>query len=184
MVTLVLLFQAAPPAQQADTKLLLLFASVLLLFGIGLFLLEFFIPSFGLISVLALACAAGSIWAAFRVDELTGSELYLTGWTFVLLNVALIPTVVVVGFKLMRSSPLVVRSVIDGISISDERARELQALTGQQGSATTPLRPSGTARLGGAFVSVQTNGEFVESGTLVEVVDVEGNRVYVKPVKP
>ena len=174
---------SAPAAEPASTTTMLLLATVLLLVCLGLFLLEFMIPSFGLISVMALAAAGGSIWAAFQFDAISGSELMPTGWTFVVLNIALIPVIIVVGFKLLWRSPLVVTTVIDSTDTSPERAAELAQLRGKQGQALTPLRPAGSARIEDTTLSVQTRGAFISAGTIVEVVAIEGNRIYVKEVR-
>jgi membrane-bound serine protease (ClpP class) len=41
------------------------------------------------------------------------------------------------------------------------------------------LRPGGTARIGERRVDVVTRGEFLEPGTPLVVVEIEGNRVVV-----
>jgi membrane-bound serine protease (ClpP class) len=56
----------------------------------------------------------------------------------------------------------------------------LVELKGQHGTAETPLRPAGFARIGGKRVDVVTRGELVETGVPVEVIQVEGARVVVK----
>lgn len=48
------------------------------------------------------------------------------------------------------------------------------------GVALSQLRPSGTATINGQRVDVVTEGEFIERGTAVKVVAVEGARVVVR----
>ena len=55
-------------------------------------------------------------------------------------------------------------------------------LLNQIGKALTPLRPSGTAVIGGKRIDVVTEGPFIEPGTAVKVVAVEGMRVVVRSV--
>jgi membrane-bound serine protease (ClpP class) len=55
-------------------------------------------------------------------------------------------------------------------------------LIGETGRTTSPLRPTGKARFGASLIDVSAVGAFVESDTLVEVVDVQGPRVIVKRV--
>ena len=50
---------------------------------------------------------------------------------------------------------------------------------GDVGEAACLLRPAGTVRIGGKRVDVVTDGEFIEAGTKVTVVEVRGNRVVV-----
>lgn len=53
-------------------------------------------------------------------------------------------------------------------------------LLGQVGVAVTPLHPSGKARFGDRFVDVVAEGAFVEPGTRVQVIEIDGVRVVVK----
>jgi membrane-bound serine protease (ClpP class) len=59
---------------------------------------------------------------------------------------------------------------------------ELAALLGAIGVAATPLRPAGKVQFGDQFVDVVAEGSFVQPGTRVQVVEIEGNRVVVKEV--
>jgi membrane-bound serine protease (ClpP class) len=59
-------------------------------------------------------------------------------------------------------------------------ASENQALVGQSGEAITPLRPSGTARIGRKRVDVTAVGDFLEQGVSVVVVAADGMRVAVR----
>jgi len=54
-----------------------------------------------------------------------------------------------------------------------------KAYQGKTGEATTDLRPSGKARIDGDLVDVVTQGDFIERGDPVRVVEVEGVRVVV-----
>jgi membrane-bound ClpP family serine protease len=55
-------------------------------------------------------------------------------------------------------------------------------LLGERGVAASPLRPSGVAIIGGKRVPVVTDGEFIPSGSTVEIVTVKGARVVVRAV--
>jgi membrane-bound serine protease (ClpP class) len=63
---------------------------------------------------------------------------------------------------------------------ADRTAGEHRTLIGLTGEALTPLRPSGTARLGGKRVDVTAVGEFLDPGTTIEVVAADGMRVAVR----
>ena len=55
-------------------------------------------------------------------------------------------------------------------------------LLDEQGTTTTPLLPAGKARFGDALVDVLAEGDAVEAGERVVVVDVQGNVVKVRTV--
>jgi len=69
----------------------------------------------------------------------------------------------------------------EGFVVQDEE--EKNKLVGGQGIAVTPLRPSGKAKIGDELYDVQTDGEYVEKGTRIEVIEVSGNRIVVKKAK-
>lgn len=54
------------------------------------------------------------------------------------------------------------------------------AHVGDVGEAVGPLRPAGKACFGGMMVDVVTQGDFIESGAAVEVVERRGNRIVVR----
>jgi len=57
-----------------------------------------------------------------------------------------------------------------------------EELLGSEGVAVTVLRPAGRAKFGDRLVDVVTEGEYLEPGTKLKVIEVSGNRVLVKPV--
>ena len=57
----------------------------------------------------------------------------------------------------------------------------LPALRGRAGVAVTVLRPAGKVQIADRRVDVVTRGEMIDPGTQVVVIEVEGNRVVVKP---
>jgi len=56
------------------------------------------------------------------------------------------------------------------------------ALVGDTGTAETLLRPAGKARFGETLVDVVSEGEYIENGAAVVVVERRGNRVVVRRV--
>jgi len=56
------------------------------------------------------------------------------------------------------------------------------AQVGDVGRSEGPLRPAGKARFGAMLVDVVTEGEYVEKGLRVEVVERCGNRVVVRRI--
>ncbi len=55
---------------------------------------------------------------------------------------------------------------------------------GQTGTAVSALRPSGKVRIGSRKIDAITQGEFLDSGTLVRVVSLAQNHVTVMAVEP
>ena len=61
-------------------------------------------------------------------------------------------------------------------------AEAAAALLGQVGIATSMLRPAGMAKGGDFYVDVVTEGDFIEPGTPIQVIEVEGTRIVVKKI--
>ena len=59
---------------------------------------------------------------------------------------------------------------------------DLEGFVGTRGTTATQLTPSGKARFGEMLLDVITDGEVVERGRQIEVVEVRGNRVVVRAV--
>jgi membrane-bound serine protease (ClpP class) len=56
----------------------------------------------------------------------------------------------------------------------------MQAAVGDEGRAESDLRPSGKIKIGDRLFDVITEGDYVEAGSQVEVLRIEGNRMIVR----
>ena len=54
---------------------------------------------------------------------------------------------------------------------------------GKEGTTITVLRPTGMAEFDGVRLNVVSEGEFVQNGVKVRIVDVEGSRILVRTVE-
>jgi len=134
--------------------------------------LEVFTPSMGILTVMGLCCAAGSCWAAFQEGQGTGA-------VFTGLNVLGIVGGFLAGFKILPYSPMAHRKA----QVEDstyQPVESLDGLAGAVGAAHTDLRPGGTALFDGRKVDVVAEGGYVERGTRVKVVRIEGTKVVVR----
>ena len=145
----------------------------LILVGAALLLLETVLP--GMIAGIAgFGClVAGVVVAYLNFDVRTANLVFLA---------------VVVGliagalcwFKFFPQSRLA-KLFISQRTVGDI-GTEKPELLHQTGTAFTALRPSGTAMINGKRIDVVTEGPFVERGSPIKVVEVEGARVVVRAV--
>jgi membrane-bound serine protease (ClpP class) len=140
---------------------------------------EAFVPSAGLLSILSLLFLAGGVYIFFQYSP-------VAGWIGILLAVIMIPTVLVLAYKILPQTRFG-RSVIlspperqQGDAVPD--GESLSQLAGRSGLALTPLRPVGTCEINGKRVQCVAETGFIEKGTPVKVFTVEGNRVIVVAV--
>ena len=59
---------------------------------------------------------------------------------------------------------------------------DLDVFLGKEGVTTTVLRPTGMAEFDGVRLNVVSEGEFIQSGTRVQIVRVEGSRILVRTI--
>jgi len=97
-----------------------------------------------------------------------------------------IPSLPVFNRMVLKPEPFTGTGIEDDPSIVKpppvEGFESFAFLMGETGRTTTVLRPAGKARFGSLLLDVRADGFFIERDALVEVVDVQGLRVIVKPV--
>jgi len=146
---------------------------ILLFFGGVLLLLAeiFLIPGFGVAGIGGIAAILASIYFTFGNQTLyVASVAVLIIAAGLLLALRFLP-------RTRAGRALVLESAIAGEAPPEEKLRPLE---GAIGKALTPLRPAGVAQFGERKVDVVAEGEFIEKGSTVRVVRVEGVRVVVR----
>ncbi len=150
-----------------------IWAVALLIAAMALCFLEIFIPSMGIITFFAVCCAAVSCVLAFSVGGGAGV-------LFIFLNLAAMGVGFALGFRFLPHSPLAMHSS------QVETAQNLpgfnaEKLMGSSGVAFTDLRPGGTALIDDQKIDVIARGGYIDEGTRVTVVRIEGSKVQVAP---
>jgi membrane-bound ClpP family serine protease len=56
-------------------------------------------------------------------------------------------------------------------------------LIGKEGIALTVLRPAGLGEFDGNRIDIVTDGTYIEEGTRIKIIRIEGNRIVVKKIK-
>jgi membrane-bound serine protease (ClpP class) len=154
-------------------------AILLLVLGCALVVLEVFIPSGGIISILSAVAFITSILIASWDGPTTGPA---TGLAFAAITVFAVPTLVAVAFKYWPKTRM-------GKAFLGELPRENEvvpedprrALIGRVGIARSKMLPSGAVEIDGQMVDAMTHGQAIEPGAYVVVVEVRANRVVVRP---
>ena len=145
----------------------------LMVAGMALIAIEVLvIPGFGLIGVLGIASMVGSAYLAHV-------EL---GPTYAALAVVV---GLVAGGAMFWLFPRTAagKAMVLKTEVKGRAARpELRELDGREGVVVSDLRPSGAVEIDGRPVDVVTESGYVEAGTKVRVVRVEGARVVVEPL--
>ena len=147
----------------------------LFIVGIGLLVVEMFEPGFGFFGIFGVLSLIGCIFVtASTVTE----GIMLTAFFFVIVLIML-------GIFLffVSKGKLPGRLVLKDSESRDDGysgTMELNDYMGKTGIVSSICRPVENVDFDGVKMEVVTLGEFIEKGTTVEVIEVEGNRVVVK----
>ena len=134
------------------------------LLGMGLILVEVFLPGFGLPGISGIALVGvGTIMAAMHF----GTLAVLVSW---LLRSAAKGDVAKSKLFLHQKEEL-------------REQQDMQVLVGHEGRTLSVLRPSGIGDFDGVRLNVVTEGEFIENGVAIRIARVEGGKIVVKAIK-
>lgn len=170
------------------------FELTLFLIGFGLLLVEIFlIPGFGVTGLLGLLLMGGAIFLSM-VDITPPDGPILPGeinwmfplrmmtYTFLILGVGVyLITVYLPGIPIFRR--LILEQATDKAS-GYQASSDTTDWVGRHGVALSALRPAGSALFDDDRLDVIAQGEFIEAGSPVEIVETHGNRIIVKRQQP
>ncbi|QDT93926.1 NfeD family protein [Gimesia algae] len=146
---------------------------------------EIFLPSGGLIAVLALTSLAASVWAAWMAWWGSSPGLW---WTYIASVIVLIPTTLGFAVRFFPNTAWgkkVIHEVptLDEVTGFQEETAHLRSLIGKIGKTQTLLNPSGFVLVNHERHHCESQGMIVDSQVDVEIIAVEGTRLVVKVVK-
>lgn len=183
LISLTLFFGSSYILQLASILEILLFV-----IGLGLLLAEIFIvPGFGITGISGIILIFASIFLAmlgskpfidmeavsFAIIQLSGAMLFaLIGMFFL---VKYLPKSTAFNKLVLSESEYAEKGFVSYPSDKD--------LVNKEGIAFTTLRPGGTAEIDGRRIDVVADSEFIQQGTKIKVLRVEGIKVVVTSLK-
>lgn len=160
--------------------MMLIGALFLLFLGLGLIVLEVFIPSGGILGTLAGMSLLAAVVLAFLCHVAIGvgvlSAVIIIGPMCLAAALHFWPHTPM-GKKILLNVP-----TSEEVLPDDPQRRRLKALVGCVGQAKSKMLPSGAIVVEGHTVDAVSEGTAIEPGQLVRVVEVRGNRVVVRPL--
>lgn len=151
--------------------------TLLLLLGIGLLVAEVFLPSGGIIGLLAFGFFGASVYLAY-------SSSATVGLRWALVEGVVIPLAWLAAFRGLARTRLgraflLAPPAPDVLAMATDRGPAVPAV-GAQGHAATPLRPSGTVVIDGRRVEALAESTLIAAGAPVRVVGVRARAVVVR----
>lgn len=147
---------------------------LVLVVGIVLIGVEFYIPGFGFPGIFGIIFAAAGVFLTGR----TATERVLVGViTIVVIAVMLIISIIVFNSKKVRS-PIKLDTDLEGKDLFIE-GKDMEYLVGKKGVATTDLRPAGKGEFDGVVLNV-VSANYIKKGTSLEIIEIKNNKIVVK----
>ncbi len=147
-----------------------------LITGVGLLVVEVFVPGFGLpgiSGIVLLAVGIGLTWSTY--GPVAGLAVTLIALALAGISISVSVKSAATG-KLSRSA-LILNEVTPGVD-----HEEAEALTGKEGVTDTVLNPVGIAEFAGVRLNVVSEGSYLEKGVRVRVQQVDGNKIIVRKI--
>ncbi len=148
---------------------------VLQIAGIIIVIAEIFIPSGGLLAVIALSLFGYSLYIVFVKIS------FFAGMCFSIADIIIVPVVIIYGLKALSNSSLALKKTLSSKDGVCSQSPELEQYIKKKGVALTDLRPAGVVSIDGRRVDVVSFGEYIEKDTMIYVYNVTGNQVIVRP---
>lgn len=158
---------------------------LLVIVGLGIIASEIFIPSAGLLSLIAAGCFCASVFCAWKAWYEPGHLAIF--WTYVVLMVLGIPSFIGAGVYLLPRTALGNKLLaapqdLESLTPFQEEEQRLSELINEQGKALTLFSPGGMVQIGTEKFHAESEGVMVEAQTEVVVIAVKGNRLVVRPL--
>jgi len=150
---------------------------VLFIIGIGLLIVEMFEPGFGFFGAFGVISL---IICIFVTASTVAEGLMLTAFFFVILLILLAVFLIFVS-KGKLPKRLVLHEA-ETVEQGFTGTEDMKYLMGKTGIVTSICRPVGNVDFDGVKLEVVSQAEFIAKGIVVEVIEIEGNRVVVRPV--
>ena len=164
----------------SESAVVLAFA--LLAISVFLFAAEFFIPSGGLITVLAVSSLVASILFA---GQAWWDDSPIRFWSFVMAAVVLVPSSILGAVQILPHTAWGRRLTLeppegDTLTGYESEVEFLETQVGCTGVTVTVLNPGGMVEIVGERLHCEGDGMMLDSGRVVEVTGVHGNRLRVR----
>lgn len=150
------------------------------LLGIGFLILEAFMPGFGAPGITGVVLEVITLvltWNAHGPMATLGLLLIVLAT----LAIAISTSLRSLSSGKLRNSKIVLNSA-ESTEAGYRTSEELEVFMGREGTTSTVLRPTGIADFDGVRLNVSSEGDFIQSGTKVRIISVEGHKILVRPL--
>ena len=150
-----------------------IFVLGIILLGVEIFL----IPGFGVTGILGIIGIVSSIFMSFGINNIAAATLVV----FISLIVDIILIILIARF-FVKSKDLKRNVILDSDTSGYNSSVSYNELLNKEGIADTFFRPSGYIIIDNKKYDAISEGEFIDKGSKLKVVLVEGNKIVIKKI--
>lgn len=151
---------------------------ICILVGLGLVILEIFIPGFGVPGI------TGTVLLLISIFLTAKSILEILIMLLFFLVIIAIPLGIVIS--LGKKGKLSRGIILESSKVKNETCKienkDMEYFIGKRGRTKSMLRPAGKIDLDGVMLDAVAEGEFIEANKDIEVIKVDGIRIVVKEI--
>ena len=147
---------------------------VVLIVGILLIGVEFYMPGFGLPGISGIICAAAGIFLTGR----NASERILVG----VIAIVVIAVMLVISIVVFSSKKIKLDTDLQGKNLFIDET-DMEYLIGKKGVAITDLRPSGKGEFDGVKLDILSSNYYIKKDSALVITEVKNNRILVEEEK-
>ena len=153
-------------------------ALICVLAGVGLLVVEAFMPGFGVAGISGILFEAIAVVLVYQTSGAMAAAITLLV-ALTVIAIALSVSLRSAAKGKISQSEMILRGTErpeDGYVANED----MKVFLGRTGTVITTLRPTGMAEFDGVRLNVMSSGEFIEAGTQVLIEKVDGSRILVR----
>ncbi len=149
--------------------------AILILVGLVLLVLEILvIPGAGIAGVIGFLLMVSGVWLAYIKEGSAGGNITLLAT--ILLNVTLI-------ILILRSKTWKRTQLKTSVSGKVRTFENMDLKVGMHGKTISRCAPTGKAAFSDNYVEVDAGTTYLKTGTTIEIIKINGNKIFVKHIK-
>lgn len=137
----------------------------------------FLIPGFGITGILGIAGIIAGIFISFGINNIAIASIVV--FTSLIIDIILI---ILIAKFMSKSENFKYKITLNNDTAGYHSSISYNELLGKNGIAETFFRPSGYISIDGKKYDAVSEGEFIDKGSNLKVILVEGNRIVVKKI--
>lgn len=156
-------------------------AMVVMIFGLIMCMIEVVIPGFGVFGILGTMCTFGGLVGRIIMGATPIQILAMFIFVVAVVVVSLLLLVLMAKLGILGKSALVQDKTVVPTDY-EKPSKEQLKLVNKVGFAHTVFKPSGKLLYEGKVYDAISNGEFIEKGEKIKIVEIRNNQIVVKKI--